>query len=76
MRRLEKRKAKESKGGCFKPKERVLSSSSVLQAPADAPSWSIRHVQPLTPPSEDVSVLNDSFSPPDVPGNDNEPDSE
>ena len=80
VRRLEKRKAKKSKEGSFKPKTRALSSPSRLEAPADAPAWAIRQMQPLTPSSEesvDTSTLvADSLPSLDLPGSSDELQSE
>ena len=54
--RLDKRIAKQSSGGSFKCKDRVLSSLSSLQAPEDAPLWTLEQYHQPTPPATDLST--------------------
>ena len=61
IRRLDKRLAKKSRGGSFKPKKRVLASVSVAEAPEGAAAWAVCHGRVVTPPAEDsVSMEHDT----------------
>ena len=70
VRRLDKRLAKVSRGGTFKPKERVISSPSVLEAPVDAPDWAVhqRQTQPLTSPAEESTDISSIHVDPETDG--------
>ena len=61
VKKLDKRRAKQCKGGSIRPKERVKLVPSVQSPPADAPAWAVLpHYRSATPSEAGTTPVNHS----------------